>query len=655
MKWIKKWWKTVAVISVMVVVLMMFYYYRVKPQANQERASRVVSASEEQIENCDRFSGKKVMEQTIRADKNHISSFNLMFRKTSDEEMDDPVQVEFLYKQTGEVIKTWKIDSKDIHEYEYQYFPFEQPVCDTYNKYFVIRVTTGNLGIISPAVTNYDAYEGGVNTDSVENNNIDMVYVLQESNSFLKIIYVFFSCVVLMGTIGFAVLLVYKNKKLENYFLVLGLTWGCMFTVLFPPGTAPDEHAHIATAYTDANKLLFREATDENGMVMVRESDAEISNINKVSLESWAYYFDKMTISGSQDAKAYDRGPLSGVSFVAHLPQALGVALGWLLHANAMITLYLGKIFGLLFYLVFGYFTVKWIPWGKMVIMIIMLFPMSLEMAGSFSYDCTVNALCFLMIAYTMKLIYEKKQVTWKDYTFLALLSAWMAPCKIAYVFVCGLVFAIPEKKTTNKVIARLGKSIVFAVGFLLVLVQRMTLLTNLVNSQSGTGVDAEISGFTLKKILLNPVNSVGMIFNTYFEQADYYFGTLIGQSLGWFQVNISWLVICGFAIVLLLALISEKENEQCMTGKQRILVLVLCAIMTGGIVLSMWLDFTPDYINYIAGVQGRYLLPFFPMLILSLKSRLFSVNKNINNALLISLFILEFLVTLGVWGYMVV
>ena len=230
-----------------------------------------------------------------------------------------------------------------------------------------------------------------------------------------------------------------------------------------------------------------------------------------------------------------------------------------------------------------------------------------------------------------------------------------MAPCKIAYVFVCGLVFAIPGNKAANKKIALLGQVGVFAIGILLVLIQRMTLMTNLINSQSVANAGTEVAGFTLEQIISNPVRSIGMVFNTYFEQAQYYFGTIIGQSLGWLQVNISWLLICGFAIVLLLALISEKENEQCMTGKQRVLVIVLSIIMTGGIVLSMWLDFTPDYISYIAGVQGRYFLPFLPMLVLSLKSRLFSVKKNINNALLVSVFVLEFLVILDVWKYLVV
>ena len=48
----------------------------------------------------------------------------------------------------------------------------------------------------------------------------------------------------------------------------------------------------------------------------------------------------------------------------------------------------------------------------------------------------------------------------------------------------------------------------------------------------------------------------------------------------------------------------------------------MLSLIMSGGVVLSMWLDFTPPQWKNVAGVQGRYFLPFLPMLVLMLKGK---------------------------------
>ena len=104
---------------------------------------------------------------------------------------------------------------------------------------------------------------------------------------------------------------------------------------------------------------------------------------------------------------------------------------------------------------------------------------MSLELAGSFSYDCLVNALCFLFIGYTMHLIYKKEIVTWKDILFLAAIAGIMAPCKIAYIFVCGICFLIPKKKFRKKQYF-IGCGMIMASGVVFLIIERMSFLYNL-------------------------------------------------------------------------------------------------------------------------------------------------------------------------------
>ena len=70
------------------------------------------------------------------------------------------------------------------------------------------------------------------------------------------------------------------------------------------------------------------------------------------------------------------------------------------------------------------------------------------------------------------------------------------------------------------------------------------------------------------------------------------------------------------------------------MTNKQKVLVGMLSLIMIGGVVLSMWLDFTPPQWKNVAGVQGRYFLPFLPMLVLMLKGKQTSRNDLIVDVL---------------------
>ena len=88
-----------------------------------------------------------------------------------------------------------------------------------------------------------------------------------------------------------------------------------MYIVLFPPNTAPDEHSHIATAYYDANKILFRNSVDEEGYVLVRKTDAQIQDIKAAKeklMESAQKLFTKMYEQAGAAAGAGAAGPNPG-------------------------------------------------------------------------------------------------------------------------------------------------------------------------------------------------------------------------------------------------------------------------------------------------------------------------------------------------------
>ena len=423
--------------------------------------------------------------------------------------------------------------------------------------------------------------------------------------------------------------------------------------IFFPPNTAPDENAHIATAYSNADRIMGREAEDGQGRVSVRASDLNIPVMTDVSRKTFNMVYEKWQEPVNDQAVSYIRGRL-GTPIVAHLPQTIGVVLGWLTGQGAVQTLYLGKGMGLLFYIFCVYWAIRFIPWGKMSLMLIALFPMSLELAGSFSYDCLVNALCFLFIGYTMHLIYKKEIVTWKDILFLAAIAGIMAPCKIAYIFVCGICFLIPKKKFRKKQYF-IGCGMIMASGVVFLIIERMSFLYNslVATGESAGAVEAAV-GFSLHDIISQPINSLKMVFNTYFEQGEYYLGTIVGQSLGWFQVNISWVVIAGLLLLLFMTTFSSAQESECMTAKERIVVIMLSLIMIGGTVMGMWLNFTPDFCTYIAGVQGRYFLPFLPLLVLAVKNKTIYIRKKMDYGLAAAVFALEFMAALDVWRYII-
>lgn len=636
-------------------ILKMYYTYCIRPDITADKAYFFVSASEEQIVATEQFMDESIIEQQIEVTHDYFSGFQLMFRKKEGGKSQPDVKVELLSEKDGQIIEKWNVDANTVVEYLYQDFKLQEPIENSMSQKYVIRVSSDDMEHIAPAVTNYNSYENGKLCIGNKVTEGSLVFSLSSSREFIKVLYAFFCIVVLCGVFLLWMLYHKGHKKEENYFLVLGIVWGVLFMAFFSPNTTPDERAHEATAYAKANSILGKEVLDSDGNVIVRESDAAIIDMNQVSYDTIEYIYNALRQKTNEERTSFVRGPLSGAPITAHFPQTLGIVVGWLLHANGMVTLYIGKIMALIFYLVCCYYSIKWIPWGKMVLMVVALFPMSLELAGSFSYDCTVNAVCFLFLAYVMKLIYEKKKAEWKDYIFLAILAVWMAPCKVVYVLVCGLVFAVPrvEKKILNK--DSLGKILVFGAGIVAVFIQRISSICSVITvEQSTTNAKQGIEGYTLNYILSNPKQSIGVVFNTLFAQDEFLFGTTIGGYLGWLQVHVSWAIVSGFALILCVAVISDYNNRQCMSRGMRCLVIGLSFIIISAIAMSMWLDATPINLTYVEGIQGRYFLPILPMLMLTLKNNTIVVKKNITPILINGIFILELLTMFEVWSYIV-
>lgn len=77
-----------------------------------------------------------------------------------------------------------------------------------------------------------------------------------------------------------------------------------MYIVLFPPNTAPDEHSHIATAYYDANKILFRNSVDEEGYVWCERLMHRFRIKWQISLADASYYYNQLLRKGGQEPAA---------------------------------------------------------------------------------------------------------------------------------------------------------------------------------------------------------------------------------------------------------------------------------------------------------------------------------------------------------------
>lgn len=417
------------------------------------------------------------------------------------------------------------------------------------------------------------------------------------------------------------------------------LVLGSMYLIALPPLSAPDEISHFASAYGISNVLMGEPSVDEKGYVRMRLEDEFLQNVNgasgteeRISLgrtlteETWkeigAHAAGTFV---SRDRKEMVSSVLKPVKTtpVSYLPQALGITLARLLGVNCVILAFLGRFFNLLFFTGMVYGAMKVLPFGKMVVCGVSILPMSLHLAASYSYDAFIMGMCFFFGSYCLYLAFAKPAVQKRDIAVLALLAAAFGPCKMVYAVMLGFAFFIPVKKFGGWKGWGISAAVV-AAAFLaaMVLVNRTTI------SDYAVGADNYVSwageeGFSIPYILHNPQVYVRMIYETLIHQGDEWTLSMLGESLGNLDpvLSVPFFVLAFMAACLALLGIRRAGEALYLSGWQKAWMIFLAVSCLGGLMTAMMVGWTPLSSRVIEGVQGRYLLPVLPFVVMTMKN----------------------------------
>ena len=123
---------------------------------------------------------------------------------------------------------------------------------------------------------------------------------------------------------------------------------------------------------------------------------------------------------------------------------------------------------------------------------------------------------------------------------------------------------------------------------------------------------------YSLSWVLNNFGETVLIYMRTLVKTLDYYFRTSLGSLLAWFRVPISDYILFPFAGCLFLSVMpKETESPLKINRWHKPLMGLLCFVGILLVFTSMFFSWT-SYAEsvVIAGVQGRYFIPFFPLLL---------------------------------------
>ena len=428
------------------------------------------------------------------------------------------------------------------------------------------------------------------------------------------------------------------RHQVEMAFLVGLISCGLLYSVVFAPGTVPDETYHFEASYKLADYIMLQGPTVDS--LPVREDDSVLLD---GMLQSWALGYDKYRSVIDQfaffanDASRVAVEPVSSFDWTANppyikLPSALGIVLATLLNLGSFPLFYLGRFFNLLMFAALAYFAVRITPVGKNAMMVAGLLPMTLHLASSYSYDAGIMGLAFLLTGMCLRAVYGEGLMSRREKAGIVVVAVLLAPCKVVYTVIVLLVILIPRKRFSSAAASARFKVVAIGFALLSLLVFRaagLLQMAGVASSSTAEGSRGDEYGTFYSGLVSDPLNTVLLFLRTFDVQGSFYLDTLVGGSLAWFQVDLKaplYITVALLFIVVLSAQRSEGDNVV-IPGAHRVLCGGLALAGGLGVILSMLIGWTFTSESVVQGVQGRYFLPLLPMAALAMRSKHMSID----------------------------
>ena len=623
-----------------VVIAALYFYYDDVVRITEEGEGTYFTAEADE-ERSYSLNGRTIA-QCYTTTREEIQRIGIAFDTWGDVSGID-VYAQLVDTDTGKQLQQWMVSADLLAKGgTFDYFTLDEPQVGT-GRNLEMRLTAKETGESSGDVrvhsSNSPKIYGKLTVNGFVYGNAKLALAVMGNVDYVGTLFRAVAAGFVLIVILFYILLKKKKSlRTENLFLIAGIFIGAVYMMLFTPYSEPDGEVHVITSFYYADLLNGRQATDEYGRVLARQEDVNREGISRNlgldTLNTAAEHFQDMEEDTQQTA--FFRGKLQ-VPFSAHLPQTLGTALGMALGLGTMPTLYLGKTFGYLFYLLCCYFAIRLIPFGKMVLFCTALLPFSLETATSYSYDSTVLSLGILMTGYALYLRYEKKRISIWNVLFWFLLTAWITPCKIVYGFLGLLVLLFPRKKFKRNIYYYLTCCLTAAVAGGSLLLSRLTTITKTVTGTMG-------DYFTIEMFFEDLPNSLMMIGRTIDQNADLYIKQLFGGVYSWFDVNLAWLFVIAYILLMCLAAVSLQQERYTVKNTDKAVMGIIFLLVAAAIAASMLFTWTSKTSDTIDGIQGRYFLPVLPLAVFLFKNRLVLLQKDISRQLALGVILVQFM-----------
>lgn len=401
--------------------------------------------------------------------------------------------------------------------------------------------------------------------------------------------------------------------KPEHIFLVLGTFFGLIFLLITPVLQVPDEAMHLLRACEVSDFIIHNNKDGD----ITKDIFPNRKNIVKDDYSIFNQFKAQKHYTELLEFKdiSYTHNN-SGYPFLIYLPSAIGLKAASLITSNPYIIFYSGRILNLIFWLFLTFSAIRITPCFKWTFLLCALYPMTVYEGMSLSSDSINLGIAFFYIAYTYYLAYGKKdKITNKEFYFYIFLSFLTVLTKGLFLLTF-LTLLIPKQKLRNNFFHP-AFVILPVIIFQVVLSANSYILI-------GDNIDTEV-----RKTLIfeNPGYVAKLFINTLIQKSTFYVQSSIFR-LGWLEIEPNpFAVISLFICYLLSTVIEEIKDIKLFDMLVSVTLSLVFVLLT---ILLYFVTYSPLENNLIIGVQGRYFIPLYLVLILFFKKVLKLVNIKI-------------------------
>lgn len=303
-----------------------------------------------------------------------------------------------------------------------------------------------------------------------------------------------------------------------------------------------------------------------------------------------------------------------------YAPQALGILLAREAGLPPIAMFYAGRLVNGLAGVGLILLAVALMPFGKIALLAVALLPMVPSLLGSLSADATIIGLGFIGIAVAMRAS-AGLALTPRESLLTPFAGALLALAKGVYLPI--LAAGIPSARL------RLGTrqwllfaAMVIGAGCFLAWValgRGADIQYSIVSRRTLEQAMTARPGEQLGVILAAPFTYVQVLVSSFVERLPVYALQAIGR-FGWNTILMP-LPLYALALLMLgLAAAAARRDEPRPRPWQRAWWIAIAAGLVALVETALYLTGTPLGADYVQGTQGRYFLPFLPLLLLALR-----------------------------------